>query len=158
MATVVSKIFDLIQSGKERKHLLAREIYFRLQDKAEKIRFGMQILTRRMNMIGTEIKLKIEKNVDSQTILGDDYAQERIDLAVFLETYFYNINTKQYNECMDMFPPVMLIYKKFKDNQGVLHQEDIDELNRVSQEFANGMRNLSLSVQCELEKSKANII
>ena len=57
---LIQHYFERNKLKTERESLLAREIYFKLQDKAEKIRFGMHLLSLRMDKITLEIKLKVE--------------------------------------------------------------------------------------------------
>lgn len=152
----VQHYFEKNKLKTERESLLAREIYFRLQDKAEKIRFGMQLLSRRMDKITLEIKLKVENGMVVENRLEDDYLDERINLAVYLETYFPSVNLKSYNDCINLIPKMVMIYKEFIENSS-LQKEKIEELNKINQDFNSGMVLLSSQIQSELNKARSAI-
>lgn len=159
LVTVIIQHF--LQKNKlktERENLLNREIYFKLQDKVEKIRFGMQVLTERMNFMNQAVKLKYERDIFDANRPKDEYHKERLDLAVCLETYFQDIDLKPYNRCMGMFEPASLIYVEFLEKEGNLFKEKAIQLNNITNVFIVEMKSLSNKIQGKLEEARKKII
>jgi hypothetical protein len=157
IATLISKIFDLFQADKERKNILAREIYFHLQERAEKILFGMQVLMLRMNYMNAAVRLKFENNIFDTSPIEEGRLDDRVNLAVYLEIYFPNVDLKDYNRCIEMFKPATIIYDEFVKSSGQILKERATELNNIVGQFEIGMRGLSIKIQEQLDIARQNI-
>jgi hypothetical protein len=158
IVALISHFFENRMSREERKNLLAKEIYFKLQEKTEEIRICLETLIRKMESMSKEIKLKLEKGInESNYVSWDDYENEKIKLITNLKTYFPRMRPTEYEHIIKLLSETSSIYKKFKDNGGSLTREDIGMFASKESEFTGAVYSLEIEIQGGLNDARNEI-
>jgi hypothetical protein len=103
------------------------------------------------------VRLKFENNIFDTSPIEEGRLDDRVNLAVYLEIYFPNVDLKDYNRCIEMFKPATIIYDEFVKSSGQILKERATELNNIVGQFEIGMRGLSIKIQEQLDIARQNI-
>ncbi len=158
LITIIIKHFlDKNKLKTERQAQLQKEIYFKLQDKAEDVFEGLYILKRRADEMFITQKAFIDKKIENLSKFEDDFKKERIKLASNLQLFFPNVNKKKYNDSITKHSKIgELHFKLYKSK--TLTKEKINEFDKLYDEFNGNIFDLTKEILQELKKEKEKII
>ena len=148
-------VTHFLERGKlktERQSNLQREIYFKLQERAEKFFEEINLTGRQVE----EIKFWLQKGTVMPSITNTPIS-ERISKMSSLQAYFPRDILEKYNETALIFREIAKIYFE-AGKTGNLLQENCDKLNELLKKFSKQSNELVHNVLTELNRNKGLII
>lgn len=149
---VVGHFLEKRKLKTERQSHLQREIYFKLQEQAEKIFEDINLIRRQIE----EIRFWLEKGNFDPKITKTSIV-ERISKISSIPVYFSKEIVQKYNEISLGFRQIVSIYFEF-GKIGDLPQETVDNLNKLLSDFNKNANVCVRLVLEEINKNKEKIL
>ncbi len=148
LISVIAVIVNVHISNKNRKHSLAKEEYFKLQQIVEKIIAKLLILDNDHVKCSTYLELahrasntKNSVFIDSNNTLNkDDFEKNGEDITAWIDIYFGEISP-EWNTCLDLasklHTQIFILSKKIESNDLIDWEKEIKEFNDTSRNLAH---------------------
>lgn len=158
-------IINVYIAWKNRKHALAKEEYFKLQQIAEKIIAKLLILETHRE----KLKVFFEKSYQAEqskmvfidindTFDKTDFEKNCSEIVSLIEIYFDNLKN-DWNICMDcmgkMYTVIFLLKVRIDKKESINWPEEAEKLNKESITLGQNPKKISNSIKQELKKFKA---
>jgi|SRR3989344_163654 len=165
LVSVVAICINVYISYKNRRHALAKEEYFKLQQVVEKIIAKLMILNNHQEKLKTYLELIFKTSKSSKAIFIDSnntfdrssFDKNGEDVTAAIDIYFGDLG-QEWNDCLikmsDLFTQVFILKTKLEFKEAVEWKMEIDLFNKKSLELADKPKNMADKLKQKLKNFK----
>src|SRR3989344_6413077 len=165
LVSVVAICINVYISYKNRKHALAKEEYFKLQQVVEKIIAKLIILSTHQQKLLTYIKLIHETTtkggifIDSNdTFNRGAFERNGEEITAMIDIYFSEMG-EEWNECLakisDLYTHVFKLSKKFENQEIIEWKQEIETFNAFSLALGTKPKQMADKLKQKLNEYKS---
>jgi hypothetical protein len=165
MVSVVAIFINVYISRENRKHSLAKEEYFKLQQTVEKIIAKLLILNNQQERLKTYIELNYKASqmsdgvfVDANDTFNKDiFEKNGEEIAAMIDIYFDDIG-KEWNYCLEkighLHTLAFILGKNIENKKTIDWKKEIEDFNKISSELAEKPEQIAKKLKQKLTDFK----
>jgi len=167
LISVLAVLINVYISNRNRKHSLAKEEYFKLQNVVEKIIAKLLILNNEQARLQTYLELVCKANIKpnsifidkNDTLNNDDFEKNGEEITAWIDIYFEDLG-EEWNVCLNMMgdlnTQIFKLSKKLEWKEEVDWKIEIESFNKVSAELADKPKAMADKLKLFLKEYKKN--